>query len=126
LQTLLRHVDGLMARCPSAPAPFDAPPAGAGAAAAACQLSALGVAAAWRLGAWQLLRSYLSRLEAAGAAAGPRPGREGGGGGGAWGRVAAALGVGDQWEVSVGALLEAMQRGASGEVGGAMLQRRGL
>lgn len=87
-----------------------APPApGPGAGAAACQLSALGVAAAWRLGSWQLLRGYLGVLESAG-------GGGGGGGGGDAAGLAAALSASDQWEVMVGALLEAVQRGARDEV----------
>lgn len=140
LQTLLRTVDGLVARCstsssshpitlplplgPPAIPPLASAPASRlitanpnpSAAAASCQLAALGVAAAWRLGAWQLLRSYLSVLESCGG-----PGEAGGlgagagGRGGSWG-AAAALGAGDQWEVAVGAILEAMQRGAADEV----------
>jgi hypothetical protein len=86
-QTLLRQVDGLMARALGQAAAAAATPAAAAAVAAAAaaaggtsdaqsllnsaawsvgQLSALGVAAAWRLGAWQALRGYLSVLEAAG------------------------------------------------------------
>lgn len=86
-QTLLRQVDGLMARClgqAAAVAVTPAAVAGQAAAAAAAvsqgagegalqavqwslgQLAALGVAAAWRLGAWDQLRGYLSVLEAAG------------------------------------------------------------
>lgn len=85
-QTLLRQVDGLMARCLGqavAVAVTPAAVAGQTAAAAAVaegagegalqavqwslgQLAALGVAAAWRLGAWDQLRGYLSVLEAAG------------------------------------------------------------
>jgi hypothetical protein len=80
-QTLLRQVDGLMARCLSqasaaatAAAVTPAQAAGqqhAGAEAtlqavqqALGQLAALGVAAAWRLGAWDQLRGYLSVVEA--------------------------------------------------------------
>jgi hypothetical protein len=47
------------------------------------QLAALGVAAAWRLGWWGVLRGYLSVLEAVGLSAGGRP-----------------LPTADQWEVS--------------------------
>lgn len=86
-QTLLRQVDGLMARslgraATAARAVAVTPAAVAGQADAAAvdgaagalqavqwslgQLSALGVAAAWRLGAWDQLRGYLSVLEAAG------------------------------------------------------------
>jgi hypothetical protein len=87
-QTLLRQVDGLMARSlgrasaaaravavtPAAVA-GQADTAGAADGAAGAlqavqwslgQLAALGVAAAWRLGAWDQLRGYLSVLEAAG------------------------------------------------------------
>ena len=152
LQTMLRLVDGLLTRCDGS---------GPGATAAACQLSALGVAAAWRLGSWQLLRSYLAALDAAatggsgsggsgvgvglgigavgldglgrrGAAAHPLQLLAAGGGPAfaagpgnagaaaaaeaAAAAAAAALSAGDQWEVAVGALLEALQRGAAREV----------
>ena len=80
-QMLLRQVDGLMARCLSqasaaATAATVTPAqaagqqhAGAEAALQAVQqslgqLAALGVAAAWRLGAWDQLRGYLSVVEA--------------------------------------------------------------
>jgi hypothetical protein len=86
-QTLLRQVDGLMARSlgrasAATRAVAVTPAAVAGQADAAVadgaagalqavqwslgQLAALGVAAAWRLGAWDQLRGYLSVLEAAG------------------------------------------------------------
>ena len=94
-QTLLRQVDGLMARClgqaaaAAAIRPAVEQLAAAAAAAAVTtagadgmsaagealqgvqwslgQLAALGVAGAWRLGAWEQLRGYLSVLEAAGS-----------------------------------------------------------
>jgi hypothetical protein len=82
-QTLLRQVDGLMARCLGQASAAAAAAAavvqnhqqqqcGAGAGALQAvqwsigQLAALGVAGAWRLGAWGQLRGYLSVLEAAG------------------------------------------------------------
>lgn len=86
-QALLRQVDGLLARCvgsgggsgiSSAAAAADAAAAVAAAAAGdaqwcVMQLSALGVAAAWRLGAWGLLRGYLGVMEAVGPGARPLP-----------------------------------------------------
>lgn len=107
-RTLLRQVDGLMARClgqasAAAAAVAITPAAVAGQAVANAasgegadgalqavqwslgQLAALGVAAAWRLGAWDQLRGYLSVLEAAGnSPAGLRP-----------------LSAGDRWEVGL-------------------------
>jgi hypothetical protein len=110
-QTLLRQVDGLIARClsgsgsGSGPNPSDTAqtlnpdlatlgtlnPGGlsaedmrgmGGAQWWITQLAALGLAAAWRLGAWGTLRGYLAVIEAA-AGAGVQP-------------VTAA----DKWEVS--------------------------
>jgi hypothetical protein len=144
-------VDGLLARC-QAPLPAVAPPqphglaivphaaqdGAPGAAAAVWQLSALGVAAAWRLGAWQLLRGYLAVIENARgggdaepgsptAAAGPTaeafPLPNGGGGAGGPAAVGAALGAGDTWEVLVGALLDSMQRGDDAKVRGPRSRR---
>lgn len=99
-QTLLRQVDGIMARClgqgaAAAAAIAVTPAAAAGLSAdpqevltvsswALSQLAALGVAAAWRLGAWDQLRGYMSVLEAAG----PGPGG-----------VLRPLSAGDRWEV---------------------------
>jgi hypothetical protein len=106
-QTLLRQVDGLMARCLGQAAAVAVTPAvvaGQAVAAAAAasegaaegalqavqwslgQLAALGVAAAWRLGAWDQLRGYLSVLEAAGNSP------DG---------VLRPLSAADRWEVSV-------------------------
>ncbi|WIA34494.1 hypothetical protein OEZ86_012821 [Tetradesmus obliquus] len=124
-QTLLRQVDGLIARCLSGSGSASNPdaadmaqtlnpdmatlgtlnPGGLGVSAEEMrgmggaqwwitQLAALGLAAAWRLGAWGTLRGYLAVIEAA-AAAGVKP-------------VTAA----DKWEVCVGTILEAAQRRA--------------
>eukprot|EP00883_Tetradesmus_obliquus_P008640 jgi/Sobl393_1/19368/SZX76090.1 len=124
-QTLLRQVDGLIARCLSGSGSASNPdatdmaqnlnpdpatlgtlnPGGLGVSAEEMrgmggaqwwitQLAALGLAAAWRLGAWGTLRGYLGVIEAA-ADAGVKP-------------VTAA----DKWEVCVGTILEAAQRHA--------------
>jgi len=105
-QTLLRQVDGLMARClGKAAAAAAAVPTVPGHAAASGgdgasggllqdvqwsigQLAALGVAAAWRLGAWEQLRGYLSVLESAGSSAAG---------------VLRPLSAADRWEVRRGA-----------------------
>eukprot|EP00775_Hariotina_reticulata_P013107 gene13107-13235_t len=113
-QTLLRQVDGLMARCLGgygaafgssnhvAPVSGAADGGGGGGGSGTLaevqwsmiRLAALGVAAAWRLGSWGVLRGYLSVLEAVGFSAGGR-----------------TLPTADQWELCVGSILEAMQRG---------------
>ena len=113
-QTLLRQVDGLIARCLSGSGSASNPdatdmaqtlnpdlatlgtlnPGGLGVSAEEMrgmggaqwwitQLAALGLAAAWRLGAWGALRGYLAVIEAA-ADAGVKP-------------VTAA----DKWEVRI-------------------------
>ncbi|GIL92019.1 hypothetical protein Vretifemale_19512, partial [Volvox reticuliferus] len=83
-------------------------------------LAALGVSAAWRLGRWPLLRSYLQAAEAADAAeaaeryvgrGGGGDGRNGTGSGSGSGCPIPALHTGDQWELDMGYLLEALQRG---------------
>eukprot|EP00879_Flechtneria_rotunda_P008531 GHRR01008938.1.p1 GENE.GHRR01008938.1~~GHRR01008938.1.p1 ORF type:complete len:1480 (+),score=620.50 GHRR01008938.1:516-4442(+) len=112
-QTLLRQIDGLLARCLGSGAqqnldPAQGTQAGTGPAHASqglaalqwsvTQLAALGVAAAWRLGSWALLRGHLSVVDAA-FAAGGKP-----------------LCPADQWEVCVGFILDAAQKGSHDEV----------
>lgn len=94
LQALLQQVDGLLARQPPPP-PLGAPATSASAVAASAraQLAAVGVAAAWRLGSWGLLREYLDVAEA--------------GGGGS------AAGAQEQLDLCVGRLLLALQQDRS-------------
>ncbi|KAF5825851.1 hypothetical protein DUNSADRAFT_6362 [Dunaliella salina] len=74
-------VDGLLARLTGGP----------GAAAARMQLAAMGVAAAWRMGRWELLQEYLSLVED--------------------GWEVAGLSQQDEWELCMGALLAALHAG---------------
>lgn len=108
-----------------------------------CQLAAVGVAAAWRQGHWQLLRRYLSLLEAAGAGSGTQSGSSflqvGPVGRRApWGHciclscayahgptgaqqlgavIQVPLTASDAWEVCIGSVLEALHAGNEQEVG---------
>jgi hypothetical protein len=65
LNMLLRQVDGLMGRCMAAGGPENMCIQSA-----LQQLSAVGVAAAWRLGAWQLVQGHLRLFHATETAAG--------------------------------------------------------
>lgn len=86
MHTLLRQVDGMLARTTNDDR------------SSSSQLAAAGVAASWRLGEWDLLHDYIQLLTDS------------------TGTQLAPLSAQDSWEVCIGSVLLAAQQGAGGEV----------